>query len=568
MTSQIISLKNNCRNRFSSQVKPSLSERTFTISDFYSPSFLQSIIFVDQGLNPKWNGKLSLLALPALANVIDQVENTFDTIKDQIDQLRQNFVTKLTAFYTDSQEGKEMPILREEMKKCHQRLLENKDLHPVMLENFVMLLDKYKSAMDLSIPFVVEEKISKITSVLSYTSHKLEEAMKQAHEICCCQSWENVKRVNESNCETEEKFETIKVVDLQNIPFCYTKERKFTYVRSENYYLSGHYTFESYKRSLIMKMVDLKKSTLVLSKKFKGPELHFYNDQRIYLEPLNFIIGKGELGCDPSNISLDIYRPKFSKIVRISRIQIQLPEELTIKSTFSYDQSMKFEILLPQHYIAICQAQIFIILNVLTRKIILQHSHSENIRRLVHISHQGILAVVLDSSLLVYDYRAQPFLLKRLYDFSLSKLDACNVVRTSTKANVIIFIHQQRKETRSVCGRRTKTTNIFYILTLGRHGVDEYLISSLDHISNVKNCEILIYPDLKMFEIPSRFGQVCSYSYADKCVKRNDWNDSISYESNRPEVFLQKNTLMMRRKVAEDSIVKDTKRKMEKSPKR
>ena len=224
---------------------------------------------------------------------------------------------------------------------------------------------------------------------------------------------------------------------------------------------------------------------------------------------------------------------------KIAKIATIVPEIYLIGSK---EKNVRFEIISPQGFVVIYSALAFFIINIFTRKVIMQHSYYKDIRRMIYIIGLDIFAIAFDSCIRVYDFSKQISLSKALYSFSLAKIEGRHGIQISLKDNVIVYYYQQIRESITKCGDPSAINiNMFDVIVLNRQGAKEYSYSCRRSL-RVVNCKMLIYPALKIFSLAfdgEKF-MSCSFAEGRDCYSCWEYNGSDRFEGRR-KIYIHSN---------------------------
>ena len=337
MPQSSISLKPFCRNRFSSQVEPSFTLKSFFLHDFCSPDFLQSSIFPHYDNDSKHK---IIYKSSALLDTISQASKAFQTIRDHIDALEFKFIQQLTKLLTDTDKTEELQTLRTAMKKCHQRILKS-DLDPRLVEDFAGLLRTYDQAKKKTRTCPTEEKKLQVSKTLDQITKEFSEALQRCDKVASLGSWTVVLEKKEVQKRSDKQYTKKNILTLKSDEVL-NDQGPIIRWKNQEYFLFLMQSGKTY-----LKMIDLERNRIsfsINSKELSDEELQSFN--LFYAESLNLVIG-----AYPERIGksvLNIYQVGSRGLKKVANVHMKA---LSLEN--ANNSQLKFQVLEPQYIIAI-----------------------------------------------------------------------------------------------------------------------------------------------------------------------------------------------------------------------
>lgn len=485
MSQKLISLKPMCRNRHSSQIQPSFSSRAFFLDDFSSPDFLEFVVFPHYDNDPE---STAAQKPSSLSKIISQVSEAFDAVRAQISSLESQFMQHLSNFLTDSDKSGELNVIRNTLKKCHNRILQS-DCDSKLIDEFAELLDTYdRTIKKNSDDFYAPEKVGNVSQKLDQIKKKLDESIQDCLKLASS-SWPLTLARKPAQTESDLSDEIRQVLGLKKKDKEIKDQGKMSdqdeyededeedddkeneeeemsdeeeeisdqgvVVRQNNrdYYLS---LMNSENR---LKMFDLKQKSLAYSKL----DLKNLDTQYFYAESLNIIIATHPQPRSES--ALTIYQVGSRNLKKIARIKMN-PIPLNV----SKHSILQFQVMNPQHIVAIVSSYSIALLNIFTRRMIKEYYYQEEIISANYIKQEGLFMIVMHSKILVYDVLDQCLLSTIMTE---SEIHQKNSRSIEVRSNIVLYYEYKENFDRHSYGYIQDDYSVytFCLLKVTRQGV-------------------------------------------------------------------------------------------------
>ena len=463
----LISLKTSCGNRFMTQVHPSFPQKSFLMSNFSSPDFVDTLLSpYDAHLN-----KQARFNYNHLTSLICTAEKAFEATKDRNNRLETRFLYELTAFCTkdDDSRQEELGLIRFEMKRCHKNILKGL-LDPVVVEDFALLLKEYETTKKRIGTNNMEDRLLKATTELESLKASSKTSKSWSEEDC------NQVRIWETDLVTKSRLDRVPVPQR-----CKTKKvltfdaclDHFSNLGTIIKFLDQEYALLRVKKQYISvptKIVKVKNGRVLLSSNqtLKEIHVHIYQKSLVYADLLNMIVSK----CTTFDglLTLRLYRMSSKEIIRkVADILI----EIFFPKCTNLDE-LYFDVVDPQHIVAITFCTQLKLVNILTRKTLKILSFDGKINELRYIRDLSFLVISLESRLLVYDLSRNLQLLNAKFSIDIEFIEGSyvpainHIVFESTTSDIV------RDENLIVVADYSTTD--FFIIQINHSGINNYEI--------------------------------------------------------------------------------------------
>ena len=465
-----------------------MDEKTFFINDFSSQNFLSDNIFIK---SPALSDCQYLNSPESLLDLIDQTNSTFNTIKQQIDNLQEKFIRHLTGMYAvpNDQSIEELETLKLMLEKCHKRVLQE-DLDPLMIDELAILLKRYEKLAKRKKLIPSRERISETLRILLLMKNNFHLTLAKCDDIASWKSWRSLALNLENPSQKIHSYSRQKVFQLptnqkpwpEGTVLSIRSQKYFGFVVEDRSHLQTRNSF---------RILDISSGRLLSSVANFGDASRnlvnetFDNQVLYYISSLNMIVVLFDNDHTYSDIILyKIGSRNMKKVVQIPLKSFMLD--------IRQDQRVNFEVLDPQHIFAITLSFSVLFVNILTRKILYRHNFGQEIYDVRYIEDTKLLAVALHDRLLVYDVSSH---------LTLSHLKSCiqlelpnRSLTTNLAANVFLVFYHQDQRLRDVHGRiyEDNSATTFHIFQLDHDGTKEYKVVLKDQDVHEQNNNFIV----------------------------------------------------------------------------
>ena len=467
----LISLKSSCRSRLTTQTCPSLSQKSYLVSDLMSPGFVDRLI-MDYNSKPSQGPKFDH---SLLIDLINRAQDAFKAVRVQIDDLEIRFIQKLTAFCAaDDHHGQEekLNLMRLQMKKCHKKILKNSSSNLLLIDTFAELFDKFEQAKKMRTISIAEERVSEILHQIDNIQNELKAAVSSITlKSDQAEPWKprQVAKPEFVNHSASKACETKKIVTFETNLDDYHTSSTMVNVRNHNYIL---FAIKKGIDPPYIQMIDVGKSRILLKSKNLYDGLRIYTDATnfLYTPSLDLIISRCRFSTETSAVRL--YKASSKGIMK--RVA-DIPLHLFFLEKTNRD-SISFEVLHPQHFVAVVLDRTVKIVNFLTRSVLKTYVYEEPIVAVRHIKDLGFFVVILSTYLLVYELSGRLTLSRPKFRSPMKDKDFDKVY---LMANVIITVKFVSDVVRDDDGRVTEdnSVHIFTGVKINQMGVNTYQVT-------------------------------------------------------------------------------------------
>ena len=463
---EVISLKNSCRSRLNTQLSPSFSQRSFLISDFISPNFVDSLL-----LNYDRNSLQEAISdSNSLMGLIDRTQQAFDTIKHQLDALQAKFVQHLTGSYTQSGHSDQLEklnLLELQMKKCHQKIRHSSLSDMILVDNFASLLNDFECTINKSISHTMEEKATEALKRIESIQTDLQNAVSKIPYNQTDSGLWKLKQPKQWATPVgipSEAHQTKKLLTLEANIDDYFCSSTMMQVPRHKYSLMA---MQELSKLAMIKMIDVDKRRVLFTSKNEGIEIYTSLINFLHFESINMIVS----GCGLAQ--------QGNPVIRLSRASskgaLRRVADISIRSLFSEKINgidVWFSFLKPQQFMIVACKKMFKVINLLTRDIVQTRNFEENIEGIKYIKDLELLILISKSRLLAYE----------LSDGLISrhpKFDDCIKAYKSNglylAANAVIFIKHSSNGSRRTTLQDESVVS-FIQLRVNQEGVNIYKV--------------------------------------------------------------------------------------------
>ena len=357
-----ISLKNSCRDRLSTQVQPSFSQRTFLLSDFTSPDF------IDSSLLKSYQEKAH--------NQVEKIQRAFDSLRNQINTLETQLVQKMMAgFNSDTNKEHELESIHQEMKLCHERILEG-SLDTKCIDELAHLLNRYEEAYSRNIMLQEEKKIVDMLNKLENLNKKINS------EVGSCKD------------ETLEKIWDPVATKTRDVRFLGPKPKRTIDTKKEKKRKKKgdaaieKLTYQENIRRLVLPPQEDSVRTISLHNKNVCPSWAKTLKSEKYVDALNLVVRVD------SDSTFSFYRPDLCRLRRIT--------SFSVDCFFPTSSHIGYEIPEESYLMVLFSGKSLKLINTLTRRAVQSCNFESEVCYAKYIRNLNCLFVALSTEIRVY----------------------------------------------------------------------------------------------------------------------------------------------------------------------